>query len=182
MVIMSEGEVEIVTKWPYENKYWIDINSTLPYTSYQSTIIYLKLLGHHHHTKATNTGFCKRFLSLDDGWTFIKLSLKKNDFWALHTGIKPETFWWPVIRSNHWVTETQVASSWGRLNMCGALKTVYACNFARCDGHPRVCNKLIAVYAARYPLMIRCSLISTLSSVKHILQDVNRKAQNRKCK
>ena len=30
--------------------------------------------------------------------------------------------------------------------------------------------------------MIRCSLSSILSSVKHIVQDVNRKAQNRTCK
>ena len=30
--------------------------------------------------------------------------------------------------------------------------------------------------------MVRCSLSSTLSSVKHILQDVNCKAQNRTCK
>ena len=30
--------------------------------------------------------------------------------------------------------------------------------------------------------MIRCSLSSTFSSVKHILQDVNRNAQSRRCK
>ena len=40
----------------------------------------------------------------------------------------------------------------------------------------------MAVHAARYPLLIRCSLSPTLSSVKHILQDVNRKAQNHTCK
>ena len=49
---------------------------------------------------------------------------------------------------------------------------------ARCDCHPGVCNKLMTVYAVRYQVMIRCSLSSTLSSVEHILQDVNRKAQN----
>ena len=56
---------------------------------------------------------------------------------------------------------------------------------ARCDCYPGVCNKLMTVYAARYQVTIRCSLSSTLSSVEHILQDVNRKAQNwpykRKC-
>ena len=62
------------------------------------------------------------------------------------------------------------------------LRAFYTCDFARCDCHPGVCNKLIIVYEARYPLMIRCSLSSTLSSVKHILQDVNCKAQNRTCK
>ena len=40
----------------------------------------------------------------------------------------------------------------------------------------------MAVYLVRSPLMIRCSLSSTLPLVKHILQDVNRKAQNRTCK
>ena len=50
------------------------------------------------------------------------------------------------------------------------------------DCHPSVCNELVTVYAARYPLMIRCSLSSTLSSVKHILQDVNREAQICTCK
>ena len=49
---------------------------------------------------------------------------------------------------------------------------------ARCDCHPGVRNKLMTVYAARYPDMAPCSLSSTLSSVEHILQDVNRKAQN----
>ena len=33
----------------------------------------------------------------------------------------------------------------------------------------------MTVYAARCPLMIRCSLSSMLLSVQHILQDVNRK-------
>ena len=51
--------------------------------------------------------------------------------------------------------------------------------FARCDCQAGVCNKLMAVDAERYPLMIRCSLSSTLSPVKYTLQDVNRKAQNR---
>ena len=46
------------------------------------------------------------------------------------------------------------------------------------DCHPGVCNKLMTVYVARHPLMIGSSLSLTLSSVKHILQDVNRKAQN----
>ena len=62
-----------------------------------------------------------------------------------------------------------------------SLRAVYTWDFAHCDCHPRVCKKLITVYAARYLLMIRCSLSSTLSSVKHILQDVNRKAQNGEC-
>ena len=62
------------------------------------------------------------------------------------------------------------------------LRAVYMCDFATCNCYPGVCNKLIIVYKARYPLMICCSLSSTLSSVKHILQDVNRKAQNRACK
>ena len=48
--------------------------------------------------------------------------------------------------------------------------------------HPGVCNKLVTVYEARYSLMIRRSLSSTLSSVEHILQDVNHKALNRTCK
>ena len=47
-------------------------------------------------------------------------------------------------------------------------------HIARCDCHPGVCNKFVTVYKARYPLVIRCYLASTLSSVKHILQDVNR--------
>ena len=61
------------------------------------------------------------------------------------------------------------------------LKAVYTCDFARCNCHRGVCNELMTVSAARYPLMIRCSLSSTVSSVKNILQDVNRKAQNRTC-
>ena len=61
-------------------------------------------------------------------------------------------------------------------------RAVYTGDFARCDCHPGVCNKLMTVYEARYLLMICCSLSSTLSSVKHILQDVNRKVQNRTCK
>ena len=55
-------------------------------------------------------------------------------------------------------------------------------NFARCNCHPDVCNKLATVHEARYPLMICCSLSSTLSSVEHILQDANREAQNHTCK
>ena len=62
------------------------------------------------------------------------------------------------------------------------LKAVYTSNFARCGCHPGGCNQLMTVYAAKYTLMIRSSLSSMLSSVKHILQDVNRKAQNRTCK
>ena len=62
------------------------------------------------------------------------------------------------------------------------LRAVYKCDFAGCDCRPGVCNKLAQVYEARYPLMIGSSLLSTLSSVKHILQDVNRKAQSRSCK
>ena len=58
----------------------------------------------------------------------------------------------------------------------------YTCYFAHCDCHPSVCNKLMTVFAARYPCMIQSSLSSTLSSVKHILQDVNRKALNLTCK
>ena len=48
----------------------------------------------------------------------------------------------------------------------------------RCDCHPGVCDKLMTVYAAKYPHMIHCCLSLTLSSVKHILQDVNPNAQN----
>ena len=48
-----------------------------------------------------------------------------------------------------------------------------------CDCHPGVCSKLKTIHVARYPLMIGSSLSSPLSSVKHMLQDVNRKAQNR---
>ena len=59
---------------------------------------------------------------------------------------------------------------------------VYTSDFARCDFHPGVRNQLTAVCAARYSLMIGSSLSSTLSSVEHILQDVNRKAQNRTSK
>ena len=51
-----------------------------------------------------------------------------------------------------------------------------------CDYHAGVCNRLMIDNAARYPLMICCNLSATLPSVKHILQDVNRKAQNRTCK
>ena len=40
-----------------------------------------------------------------------------------------------------------------------------------------VCNKLMKVYVEKYVHMIRCSLSSTLSSVKHMLKDVNHKAQ-----
>ena len=49
---------------------------------------------------------------------------------------------------------------------------------SRCDCHPGVCNKLTTVYAARYPLLIGCSLSSTPSSVKHILEDVDQQVQN----
>ena len=63
-----------------------------------------------------------------------------------------------------------------------SITPVYTCNFSRCDCHPGVCNKLMTVYAARYPLMIHYSLSSTVSSVKHILQDASRIAQNRMCK
>ena len=45
-----------------------------------------------------------------------------------------------------------------------------------------VIDKPMTVYGARYPMMIRCNLSWTLSSVKHILQDVNRRVQNRTCK
>ena len=62
------------------------------------------------------------------------------------------------------------------------LRDVYTCDFSRCDSHPGVCNKLMTVYVERHPLMISSSLSSTLASIKHILQDVNRKAQNRTCK
>ena len=62
------------------------------------------------------------------------------------------------------------------------VKLVYTSNFARCDFHPGVCNKLVTVHVARYLLMIGSSLSLTLWSVEHILQDVNRKAQNRTCK
>ena len=62
------------------------------------------------------------------------------------------------------------------------LRAVHTWDFACYDCHPGVCNKLVTVYEARYPLMFRCSLSSTLSSIQHILQDVNRKAQNRSCK
>ena len=60
------------------------------------------------------------------------------------------------------------------------VKAAYTCDFARCDCHPGVCNKLTTVYAAKYTLIIRYILSLTLSSVKHILQDVNCKTQNRK--
>ena len=62
------------------------------------------------------------------------------------------------------------------------LRSVYTCEFARCDCHPGVCNKLMTVYRARYPLVICCNLSSTLSSDKLILQDINHKAQNLTCK
>ena len=58
------------------------------------------------------------------------------------------------------------------------LRAVYTCDFVRSGCHPGVCNKLVAVSEVRFPFMIRCSLSSTLSLVKHILQDVNLKAQN----
>ena len=57
-------------------------------------------------------------------------------------------------------------------------RAVHTRDFAICDCHPGVYNKLITVYAAIFARMIRWSLSSTLLSVKHILQDVNRKAQN----
>ena len=56
------------------------------------------------------------------------------------------------------------------------------CGFAHCNCHPGLCNKLITVYPARYLLMIRCNLSLILLLVKHILQDINPKAQNRKYK
>ena len=59
------------------------------------------------------------------------------------------------------------------------LRVVYTCDSARCDYHPGVCNKFTTVDAARHLLMIRCGLSSTLPSVKHILQNVNRNAKNR---
>ena len=34
--------------------------------------------------------------------------------------------------------------------------------YARCDCYPGVCNKLMTIYAAKYTLMIRCSLSSTV--------------------
>ena len=40
----------------------------------------------------------------------------------------------------------------------------------------------MAVYAARYPLMIWSALSSTLLSFNHVLQDVNREAQYCTCK
>ena len=55
-------------------------------------------------------------------------------------------------------------------------------DFAHYNSHPGVCNKLITICAARYPLMIRCNLSSTFLSVKHIHQDISAKAQNRTCK
>ena len=61
------------------------------------------------------------------------------------------------------------------------LRAVYTCHSACCDCHPRVCNELMVVYGTRYPVMIRCSLSSILSSVKHILQDANCEAQNLTC-
>ena len=39
------------------------------------------------------------------------------------------------------------------------------CNFARCDSHPGVCNKLMTVYVARFPFMIGSSLSSTLDEL-----------------
>ena len=62
------------------------------------------------------------------------------------------------------------------------LRAVHTCDFTRCSCHPGVCNKLMTFCAARYPLMIRCSLSLTPSPVKHTLQDVNLKGQNRTCK
>ena len=55
-------------------------------------------------------------------------------------------------------------------------------SFYTCDCHPGVWNRLVVVYAARYRLMIRCSLSSMLLSFKHKLQDVSRNAQNHTCK
>ena len=43
------------------------------------------------------------------------------------------------------------------------LGPVCTCNFIQCDCHPDLCNKLMTVYAARYPFMIRCILSSTFS-------------------
>ena len=62
------------------------------------------------------------------------------------------------------------------------LRDVYICDFERRESHPGVCNKLMTVYVERHPLMISLSLSSTLASIKHILQDVNRKEQNNTCK
>ena len=69
---------------------------------------------------------------------------------------------------------------WSQLDLT-TLRAVNTSDFARCDCQPGVHNKLMTVHEATYPFMIRCSLASTLSSVKHILQDVNRKAQNNTC-
>ena len=66
----------------------------------------------------------------------------------------------------------------GLFRQYSVLRALYTCDFARCDCHPGVCNKLMTDFTAGYPHMIRCSLSSKLSSVKHILQDVNRKAQS----
>ena len=33
------------------------------------------------------------------------------------------------------------------------LRAVYTSDFARCDCHPDVCNRLMIIYALRYPLM-----------------------------
>ena len=67
-------------------------------------------------------------------------------------------------------------------NLCDSMIWTHESHSERCYCHPGLCNKLVAVYAARYPIMISCSLSSTLSSVKLILQDVNRQEQNRTCK
>ena len=61
----------------------------------------------------------------------------------------------------------------------GLLRSVYTCDFALCDVHSDVCNQLVTVYVARHSFMIGSRLSSMLSSVEHILQDVNRKVQNR---
>ena len=45
-----------------------------------------------------------------------------------------------------------------------AWRAVYTWDFVRCDCHPGVCDKLVIIFVARYPLMIHCSLSSTLSS------------------
>ena len=48
--------------------------------------------------------------SLGYRWMFVMLYPQKMTS-EPQIGIVPATFWWPVWRSNHWATETQIPSS-----------------------------------------------------------------------
>ena len=45
---------------------------------------------------------------LEDRWTFVKLKVQENDFYAPDGDLTRKH--WLVRRSNHWATETQMAS------------------------------------------------------------------------